>query len=108
MSEAKVIRRESSRDLALLCAAGTFGALMMIGLAPKLAGPGRPGPELILALGAFLVGYLKRFGVLGAGIGSQVYLGELLAFGLGLTTADCKMVAVAGLIAALASLFPAC
>jgi hypothetical protein len=106
VSEAKIIRRESSRDLALLCGAAVLGALIMIGLAPKLVGPGRPGAELTLAVGAFLVGYLKRFGVLGAGMGSQIYLGQLLAFELRLTTADWAMVGVAGLIAALAAIVP--
>ncbi|HEX4259616.1 MAG TPA: FUSC family protein [Acetobacteraceae bacterium] len=67
---------------------------------------GRPGPEVALALGAFLVGYLKRFGVLGAGIGSQIYIGQLLAYGAGLTRADLPTVAVAGSIAALAAIVP--
>ncbi len=65
-----------------------------------------PGPELTLASGAFLVGYLKRFGVLGAGIGSQIYIGQLLAYGARLAPIDLKMVGVAGLIAALAAIIP--
>ena len=52
-----------------------------VALTGVLTGLGRPGPELTLASGAFLVGYLKRFGVLGAGIGSQIYIGQLLAYG---------------------------
>ncbi|OTP74235.1 putative membrane protein [Caballeronia sordidicola] len=56
--------------------------------------------------GAFLVGYLKRFGVLGAGIGSQIYIGELLAYGARLTTDDVVAIAIATLIAALASVVP--
>jgi hypothetical protein len=67
----------------LLCGAGVLGAMLMIGLAPFLVGLGRPGAELVLTVGAFLVGYLRRYGVLGAGIGSQIYLGHLFAFGLG-------------------------
>jgi hypothetical protein len=106
VSEARIVRRESSRDLALLCGAAVLGALMMIGMAPQLVGPGRPGGELTLATGAFLVGYLKRFGVLGAGMGSQIYLGQLLAFELRLTTADWAMVGAAGLIAVLAAIVP--
>ena len=106
VSEARVIRWESSRDLALLCGAAVLGAAMMIGLSPLLAGHGKPGAELTLAAGAFLVGYLKRYGVLGAGIGSQIYIGQLLAFGLRLTTADFGMIGVAGLIAALAAIVP--
>ncbi len=78
----------------------------MIGLTPLLNGPGCPGAELTLATGAFLVGYLRRFGVLGAGIGSQIYIGQLLAYGAGLTAASIPAVGVAGVIAALASIVP--
>jgi len=106
VSEARSTRPESSRDLALLSAAAILGAITMIVLAPLLTGPGRPGPELTLASGAFLVGYLKRFGTLGAGIGSQIYIGELLAYGTRLNRLDLSMVAVAGLIAALAAIVP--
>ena len=67
---------------------------------------GRAGPELILVTGAFLVGYLKRFGVLGAGLGSQIYIGELLAYGARLTAADLRAIGIAALIAALASIVP--
>jgi hypothetical protein len=35
-----------------------------------LLGLGHAGPALMLVTGAFLVGYLKRFGVPGAGLGS--------------------------------------
>jgi hypothetical protein len=106
VSEARSTRPESSRDLALLSAAAALGAVIMIVLAPLLTGPGRPGPELTLASGAFLVGYLKRFGTLGAGIGSQIYIGELLAYGIRLNRLDLGMVALAGLIAALAAIVP--
>jgi hypothetical protein len=61
-SEAQTTRAASSRDLTLLCAAAVFGAVSMIILTPLLSGAGRPGPELTLAVGAFLVGYLRRFG----------------------------------------------
>jgi hypothetical protein len=71
-----------------------------------LQSAGRAGPELILVTGAFLVGYLKRFGVLGAGIGSQIYIGELLAYGAHLTAADLGAIGIAALIAALASIVP--
>jgi hypothetical protein len=106
VSEAQSTRSESTRDLVLLVAAAALGAAIMIGFAPLLTGPHRPGPELTLATGAFLVGYLKRYGVLGAGIGSQIYIGQLLAYGARLTSADLKMVGVAGLIAALAAIIP--
>jgi Fusaric acid resistance protein-like len=106
VSEGRTIRKDSSRDLALLCGAAMLGAAVMIGLAPLLSGRGRPGPELTLAMGAFLVGYLKRYGVLGAGIGSQFYIGQLLAYMTRLTPADLATVGVAGLLAAAASIIP--
>jgi len=106
VSEARASRAKSSRDLVLLTAAAAVGAAIMIGLAPLLSGAGRPGAELTLASGAFLVGYLKPFGVLGPGIGSQIYIGQLLAYGAGLTAADLPAVGLAGSIAALAAIVP--
>ncbi len=106
VSEAQTTRARSSRDLILLCAAAALGAMLMIGLGPLLAGPGRPGPEIILASGALLVSYLKRYGVLGAGIGSQIYIGQLLAYGAGLGLADARTVVTAGLIAIPAAVVP--
>ena len=78
----------------------------MIILTPLLSGIHRPGPELTLAAGAFLVGYLRRFGILGAGIGSQIFIGQLLAFGAKLLPDDLAMVCVAGAIAAIAAIVP--
>jgi hypothetical protein len=106
VSEGRSTRPESSRDLAVLVAASALGAAMMIAFGALLTGARRPGPELTLASGAFLVGYLKRSGVLGAGIGSQIYIGQLLAYGARLAPIDLKMVGVAGLIAALAAIVP--
>ncbi|HEY5302270.1 MAG TPA: FUSC family protein [Acetobacteraceae bacterium] len=106
VSEGRTTRSESSRDLALLVAAAALGAASMIALAPVLGAKGWPGPELTLVTGAFLVGYLKRFGVLGAGVGSQVYIGQLLAYTAGLTRADLPTVAVAGVIAGIAAIVP--
>lgn len=106
VSEAKTTRAESSRDLALLCAAAALGALMFIAVSPLLPGAGRAGPELTLVSGAFLVGYLKRFGVLGAGIGSQIYIGQLLAYSAHLGPADLWAIAIAASIAAVASVVP--
>lgn len=63
-------------------------------------------PEAVLALGAFCVGYLRRFGVTEAGIGSQIYIGQLLAYSAGLGPSDLPMVAVAGVLAAVASIVP--
>ncbi|MBV9778004.1 MAG: FUSC family protein [Acetobacteraceae bacterium] len=67
---------------------------------------GHAGPELVLATGAFLVGYLRRFGLTGAGLGSQIYIGQLLAYGARLSFPDLPTVAAAGLLAALASIVP--
>jgi Fusaric acid resistance protein-like len=106
VSEARSTRFESSRDLLLLTAAATLGATSYIEFAPLLTEVGRAGPELTLLTGAFLVGYLKRFGVLGAGIGSQIFIGQLLAYGADLMSADLWGTCVAGLIAALASIVP--
>jgi hypothetical protein len=104
--EARATRAKSSRDLALLCAADALGAAWMIVFTPILSGPGRPGPELSLVLAAFLVSYLKRFGVLGAGIGSQFFIGQMLALTANLSIADLPMVAVAGVLASVAAIVP--
>lgn len=106
VSEGRSSRWECSRDLVVLCAAAAFGALSYIAAAPYLQGVRWAGPELILATGAFLVGYLRRFGILGAGVGSQVYIGQLLAYGAGLTLGDGWMVGAAGVIAMLAAVIP--
>ncbi|MFM0227029.1 FUSC family protein [Paraburkholderia dipogonis] len=106
VSEARVSRPESSRDLALLCAAAVLGAAMFIAFAPLLQAIGKSGPELTLVTGAFLVGYLKRFGILGAGMGSQIYIGQLLAYNVHLTPVDLPAVVVAGLIAIIACIVP--
>lgn len=106
VSEARTTRAESSRDFVFLAAAAVFGAVSVILLTPLLVGVGRPGPEITLVTGAFLVGYLKRFGILGAGIGSQIYIGQLLAYDMGLTISDLRMVGVAGLIATVAAIIP--
>ena len=106
VSEGQATRIKSSRDLLLLNGAAVLGAAIMISLAPILTGAGRPGPELVLVSGAFLVGYLKRFGILGGGIGSQIFIGQLLTYGARLTSADFGLVVVAGLIGALACIVP--
>ena len=95
-----------SRDLLLLSAAAVVGALSFIVLAAPLRHLGRAGPELALASGAFLVGYLRRFGVTGTGVGSQVYIGQLLAYGAPLGPHDVRTVVIAGLVAALACVVP--
>lgn len=106
VSEGQSTRARSTRDLAALCAGAALGAASLALLAPLLAGIGRAGPELMLVTGAFLVGYLRRFGVLGTGLGSQIYIGQLLAYGDGLGPADLPAIGIAGLVAALASIVP--
>jgi hypothetical protein len=106
VSEGRAQRTTSVRDLTILTAAAALGAVMMITVAPIISGPHHPGPELILVTGSFLVGYLRRFGPLGTGIGSQIYIGQLLAYTGGLTNVDLRMVAEAGLIAAAAAIIP--
>jgi hypothetical protein len=106
VSEGQATRWLSTRDLVLLNVAAAAGAASLIGLAPLLMRHGRLGPEWILISGAFLVGYLKRFGITGAGIGSQIYIGQLLGYGIGVTRADLGLVALAGLIATVASVVP--
>jgi hypothetical protein len=106
VSEARTSRFESSRDIALLTAFATIGAFVMAVCTPALNGPGLPGVEIVLASGAFFVGYLKRFGILGGGIGSQIYIGQLLAYSLGLTASDLKAIVAAGLIATVAAIVP--
>lgn len=106
VSEGQATRFESARDLALLSAAAALGAASFIGFAPLLIVLGRAGPELTLAAGAFFVGYLRRYGVQGAGIGSQIYIGQLLAFGAQLTVGDLPTVAMAGAISAVAAIIP--
>ncbi|HEX3754297.1 MAG TPA: hypothetical protein VHV26_04395, partial [Rhizomicrobium sp.] len=80
VSEAQTTRAASSRDLALLCVGAVLGAASMIIFTPMLSGAGRPGPEVTLVAGAFLAGYLRRYGILGTGLGSQIFIGQLLAF----------------------------
>jgi hypothetical protein len=80
VSEGQATRWSSTCDLAILNAAAAVGAVSLIGLASIHTSRGWPGSEWILIWGAFLVGYLKRFGILGAGVGSQIYIGQLLAY----------------------------
>jgi hypothetical protein len=106
VSEGRSTRTESSRDLMLLSFAAALGAALFVIFSGPLQSAGRAGPELILVTGAFLVGYLKRFGILGAGVGSQIYIGELLAYGAHLVPNDLRAIGIAALIAALASIVP--
>lgn len=106
VSEARGTRAKSSRDLLVLNAAAASGAAFTAGLTPLLSEWGPAGPELTLIFGAFLVGYLRRFGVTGTGAGSQFYIGQLLAYSLGLTPSGLPTIAAAGILGAIASVVP--
>jgi len=106
VSEARTTRAESSRDLLFLVFAAMAGAATTIGLAVLLPNTFQAASELSLVVGAFCVGYLRRFGALGTGIGSQIFIGQLLAYGYGLTASDLGMVGVAGAIAVIAAIVP--
>ncbi|MDM0014461.1 FUSC family protein [Variovorax sp. J22P168] len=103
VSEGRESRPRAARDLVVLCAAAAIGGASFIVAAPLLATLGRWGPELVLVTGAFGAGCLKRFGMLGGGVGSQVYIGQLLAFSTGQSMADLPAMALAGLAAAAAA-----
>lgn len=103
VSEARSTRYESARDLTLLCLAAGIGAASFA-IASEWLGFG--WAELTLVSGSFSVGYLKRFGVLGGGIGSQLFIGQLLAYGASVATADLGTVALAVGLATLASVVP--
>jgi uncharacterized membrane protein YgaE (UPF0421/DUF939 family) len=106
VSEARTTRFESSRDLAVLCIAAAFGALTFALFGSTFREFGRGGAELILVTGAFFAGYLKRFGLAGAGIGSQLYIGQLLAYGMDLRPGDSWAILIALLIGMLAAIVP--
>lgn len=106
VSEARTTRFESSRDLVILCLAAAFGALMFAWFEPVFRGFGRGGAELLLVTGAFLAGYLKRFGLIGAGVGSQLYIGQLLAYGMNLAPGDSWAILLALAIGMLAAIVP--
>jgi len=106
VSEARTTRWESSRDLVLLCLACALGAASFSLSAPWLQLHGHAWPEATLIVGAFLAGYLRRYGVSGAGIGSQIYIGQLLACNARLTTADLPAIVMAALIAMLCAVVP--
>jgi Fusaric acid resistance protein-like len=106
VSEGRATRYGSSRDLVVLCVAATLGAAIFALFSPWLNDYGRVGSEAMLITGAFLVGYLKRYGVLGTGVGSQVYIGQLLAYTAHLGPSDLWAIALAGTIAAVSAIVP--
>jgi hypothetical protein len=103
VSEGQTTRYRSARDLVVLCLAAGIGATLFVVLQPVL---GSAWDELTLVTGAFCVGYLRRYGVLGAGVGSQIFIGQLLAFTSGATLGDLGTIAMATSIAALAAVVP--
>jgi hypothetical protein len=106
VSESRATRWESSRDLAILCASAGLGALSYVVFVYMLRMTGAGALELPLVSGAFCVGYFKRFTLLSAGIGSQIFIGQLLAYNAGLHLEDVDVVVIATLIAVVASVVP--
>jgi hypothetical protein len=103
VSEAKSTRYESARDLAFLCIAAGLGAASLVIFTPLL---GAGWSELILISGSFCAGSLRRFGVLGSGIGSQILIGQLLAYNAGAKNVDVATIVLAVLLAVVASVVP--
>jgi Fusaric acid resistance protein-like len=106
VSEMQVHKARAVFGLVALCVAASCGALLFALASPELARLGRCGPELVLVCGAFLAGALKRFGAMGGGMGSQLYIGALLAYGDGLSGANLRMLAIAAAAAAVAAVLP--
>ena len=106
VSETRTTRSTSSRDLVLLVGAAVSGASSYAIASEPLRYFGPDGPELLMAFGAFLVGALRRFGPLGAGLGSQAFIGQLLACAAGMTVPDLPGIGLAGLLACIGSVVP--
>lgn len=106
ISEARSTRADSTRDLLILVLAACLGALSFVVLAQFLQAINHALPELVLVSGAFAVSYLRKFGVTGAGAGSQLFIGQLLGYSTALTVADFTTIAVAGILAAIAAIVP--
>jgi hypothetical protein len=106
VSEARDDLKASFRDIVVLCITAGLGALFHIWISPLLLRASPSGAEYLLVIGAFLVSYMKRYGVLGAGMGSQFYIGELLAYSLKLAPADIPAIGVAVLIATVSAVIP--
>jgi hypothetical protein len=106
VSEARATRYTSARDLIVLCLACALGAAGFALAAPWLGRHGPAWPEIVLVFGAFLVGYLKRYGITGAGVGSQIYIGQLLACNGQLIPADLPAIGIATLLAMISAVVP--
>ncbi|NYI02361.1 FUSC family protein [Cupriavidus plantarum] len=106
VSEARTTRFASARDLVVLCIAAAAGAMVYALVSPWLAAHLRAGGEWVLISGAFFVGFLRRYGVLGTGVGSQLYIGQLLGYTSGLGPRDAMAIVAAMLIAMLSAVVP--
>jgi hypothetical protein len=95
--------RAPTRDLAFLCIAAGLGAASLVIFTPLL---GAGWSELTLISGSFCVGFLRRFGVLGSGIRSQILIGQLLAYNAGAKNVDVATIVLAVLLATVASIVP--
>jgi hypothetical protein len=102
VSEGRTTRYESAVDLVLLCVAAGVGAASYIVLAPLL---GSNWSELTLISGSFCVGFFKN-GIRGAGLGSQLFIGQLLAYNVGARSVDVGTIVLAVALAILASVVP--
>jgi hypothetical protein len=103
VSEGRTTRYESAVDLVLLCVAAGVGAASYIVLAPLL---GSNWSELTLISGSFCVGFFKKFGIRGAGLGSQLFIGQLLAYNVGARSVDVGTIVLAVALAILTSVVP--
>lgn len=103
VSEMGLSRMHGARLLFMMSLAGMLGAISFSLLGPMLAHAGRVAPEFALLPGAFAVGALKRFGSAGAGVGSQFYIGEMLAWSNNLGAPDMNTMLLAGAAAAVAT-----
>lgn len=106
VSEARTTRYASARDLVALCIAAGLGAAVYALASPWLSTHLRAGGEWVLISGAFGVGFLRRYGVLGAGVGSQLYIGQLLGYTTELGPRDLMAIVAAVLIAIVSTVVP--
>ncbi|SFM93083.1 FUSC family protein [Variovorax sp. OV329] len=97
VSEAGRSRLHGACLLVLLCVAFVLGAGSFAWLSGLLTHAGVVAPEFALLIGAAAVGGLRRFGSAGAGVGSQFYIGQMLAWSLGLRADHLALLLVAGL-----------
>ncbi len=103
VSEGRTTRYQSACDLVLLCVAAGAGATSFVVLAPLL---GSRWSELTLISGSFCVGFLRKFGIRGTGIGSQLFIGQLLAYNVDAKSVDVGTIVLAVALAILASVVP--